>query len=700
MEGITPDANPQYDGVPLDPPPSMRQGFGAANLGRSLPIASNPSGWSMQVIDRKPMATSGQADKFCLTSTGGTLRVTLVWADPQAAPAAALQLVNDLDLVVHADSLAGRSLHGNGAPDHLNNVEQVVIPSMGPGLVVILVTGFNIPQGPQKYSLVVQGNFNGTLQSTYNPAWNGATSLSCDLPVPYINSGPATLSNRTSGSFNFTTVDVAPLGFECQLNRGGVKTPPPLYAWAPCTSPVSFSGITDGSYLFEVRGRGFTVQDSRIFAVDTAAPRAVLTAASAPVPGATRSAAFAFSAQDASPVSFSCRLSVAGPQPAGAAALNAGLWRSCINPQAYTSLPSGNWTFDVRATDGAGNAQVAAYGTYTWQLTLPAAYVALTGGLYSAQGSFESVSWKANSGRSTASFAFQVAGVQTQSISDGSGASTECALQPFTGQAPAEAPVFLPCTSPVEYTDLQRGTYLLSVQLTGGAPDLVATSMVTVDTAGPSATITSSPGTVVDTASVAFAFTSPDGTSGYQCELTGGASSQSTAPAWANCTSPKVYDGLADGSYMFQVAALSASGDPGYASPFSFTVDTSPPAVSQLHVQLEGSGEAAQPLSAASLGDAELARQVSGGFQISGGCLNASFTAFDGVLGSGLERTMCQMEAYKGAGGDIGTCAGAGTSSTLAACEPGGTLYSLQPGTYIWSIVATDMAGVSLCCFP
>lgn len=79
------------------------------------------------MIDRKPMAISGQVDKFCLTSTGGTLRVTLVWADPPAAPAAALQLVNDLDLVVHADSLAGRSLHGNGAPDRLNNVEQVTM---------------------------------------------------------------------------------------------------------------------------------------------------------------------------------------------------------------------------------------------------------------------------------------------------------------------------------------------------------------------------------------------------------------------------------------------------------------------------------------------------------------------------------------------------------------------------------------------
>lgn len=35
-------------------------------------------------------------------------------------------------------------------------VSQVVIDSMGAGLVVILVTGYNIPQGPQKYSLAVQ----------------------------------------------------------------------------------------------------------------------------------------------------------------------------------------------------------------------------------------------------------------------------------------------------------------------------------------------------------------------------------------------------------------------------------------------------------------------------------------------------------------------------------------------------------------
>lgn len=43
MEGIAPSSNPQYDGVPLDPTPSSRQGFGRVRLSTSLPLANGPS---------------------------------------------------------------------------------------------------------------------------------------------------------------------------------------------------------------------------------------------------------------------------------------------------------------------------------------------------------------------------------------------------------------------------------------------------------------------------------------------------------------------------------------------------------------------------------------------------------------------------------------------------------------------------------
>lgn len=74
------------------------------------------------------MTYTGQSYKFCVTATGGPLKVTLVWHDPPASLSAASQLVNDLDLTVYANSLNGYGLLGNGVPDRLNNVEQVSKP--------------------------------------------------------------------------------------------------------------------------------------------------------------------------------------------------------------------------------------------------------------------------------------------------------------------------------------------------------------------------------------------------------------------------------------------------------------------------------------------------------------------------------------------------------------------------------------------
>lgn len=82
----------------------------------------------MQVLDRVPMQRTGDIHRYCITATGGPLKVTLVWADYPPSPSAAVMLVNDLDLTVYADSLNGHGLYGNGAqPDRLNNVEQVCL---------------------------------------------------------------------------------------------------------------------------------------------------------------------------------------------------------------------------------------------------------------------------------------------------------------------------------------------------------------------------------------------------------------------------------------------------------------------------------------------------------------------------------------------------------------------------------------------
>ena len=78
----------------------------------------------VQVIDYSSIITS-QIDTYCVTAGGGPLKVTLVWADYPAATTAAISLVNDLDLMVAANSLNGFAQHGNGEIDRSNNVEQV-----------------------------------------------------------------------------------------------------------------------------------------------------------------------------------------------------------------------------------------------------------------------------------------------------------------------------------------------------------------------------------------------------------------------------------------------------------------------------------------------------------------------------------------------------------------------------------------------
>lgn len=63
MLGLTPDQDPAKDGVPLDPPPSTRQGFGRMQLTSSVPLA--PSGpFRMQVRACRRMLQHCQQPHF------------------------------------------------------------------------------------------------------------------------------------------------------------------------------------------------------------------------------------------------------------------------------------------------------------------------------------------------------------------------------------------------------------------------------------------------------------------------------------------------------------------------------------------------------------------------------------------------------------------------------------------------------------
>ena len=93
------------------------------------------------------------------------LKVTIAWDDVSGTPNVSPALVNDLDLRI-LDPTLGEHFPWTLDPlnpaapavrteaDHVNNIEQVVIDTPTPGSYLVEITGFNVPAGPQPFSLV------------------------------------------------------------------------------------------------------------------------------------------------------------------------------------------------------------------------------------------------------------------------------------------------------------------------------------------------------------------------------------------------------------------------------------------------------------------------------------------------------------------------------------------------------------------
>ena len=95
----------------------------------------------------------------------GVVKATIAWDDVPATPLVIPSLVNDIDIVVvdpngttHYPWTIDPNNPGNPAvrtqADHLNNIEQVQIDAGQSGVYRIIMTGYNIAQGPQSFGLM------------------------------------------------------------------------------------------------------------------------------------------------------------------------------------------------------------------------------------------------------------------------------------------------------------------------------------------------------------------------------------------------------------------------------------------------------------------------------------------------------------------------------------------------------------------
>jgi serine protease AprX len=142
------------------PIPNNHEGWGRVN------VANATDGSRKFVEQTTGLGTNGTKSYQASVNAAGALKVTLVWSDYASTETASKNLVNDLDLVVTSPSgtvvYRGNAFSGGwsatgGTADRTNNVENVYIQSAVTGTWTVEVKGYNVPNGPQPFALVVAG---------------------------------------------------------------------------------------------------------------------------------------------------------------------------------------------------------------------------------------------------------------------------------------------------------------------------------------------------------------------------------------------------------------------------------------------------------------------------------------------------------------------------------------------------------------
>ena len=247
------------------------EGWGLVNLPNSLPSSLTNTTASATnsffFVDQSPTNTLATGDsrtyQISLSPSAQALplRITLAWTDPPGNPAAAIKLVNNLDLIVtNTDSLGGTNAvvyYGNdiaanqvfntqenptnavGIADTVNNVENVYLPA-GSGTnftIVIYGTAVNVnavttqtnnllgaygPNIVQDFALVVSSGNGDNTNGFAITASSALSNPTGDQQITVVtNNTPSPLQYQTAGA-NSPLLGTNTVGFGSNITYGAV----------------------------------------------------------------------------------------------------------------------------------------------------------------------------------------------------------------------------------------------------------------------------------------------------------------------------------------------------------------------------------------------------------------------------------------------------------------------------------------------
>ena len=196
------------------------------------------------------------------------------------------------------------------------------------------------------------GSYTGNFQYDSAIGWQtavvGLKPHSTAPPTPVITSKPANPTNQTGASFSFTDTETG-VSFLCQLDGG---------AFSACTSPATYSGLSQGSHTFSVKAQDSSGNQSGTasftWSIGTTLPPTPSITSTPTNPTNQTSASFSFTDTQTG-VSFLCQL-------------DGSAFSACSSPKTYSALSQGDHTFSVQAQDAAGNQSSAA--SYSWTIGL------------------------------------------------------------------------------------------------------------------------------------------------------------------------------------------------------------------------------------------------------------------------------------------------------------------------------------------
>ncbi|PNH12977.1 Serine protease/ABC transporter B family protein tagA, partial [Tetrabaena socialis] len=172
----------------MGPPPDGLQGWGRLDLSSSVPLPGlTQSGVRLQIADNGAIVNNQTILLSGIRATGdGPINAALVWHDFPGELYSAKQLVNNLDFYFMINDnptryFTNRDPYTN-AEDATNNVERLYIMAAPGDNITFVVVGTRIVHNviysydsdaalPQRWAVAVVGHFNGTLQSSLNPAF-------------------------------------------------------------------------------------------------------------------------------------------------------------------------------------------------------------------------------------------------------------------------------------------------------------------------------------------------------------------------------------------------------------------------------------------------------------------------------------------------------------------------------------------------